>query len=61
MTTRDNEMIHLLIQDDYNCMNMDGGERLYHILTEGHIGYTNLSTIELEDELEVRGIPVPVV
>jgi hypothetical protein len=59
MTIRDNEMIHTLIQHDYNTMNMDGGELMYQILMEGHIGYTNLSTTELEDELVTRGLPVP--
>ena len=58
---RDAEMIDVLIQDDIRFFteDEDGIELLHDILYDGHIGYINLSTTELEDELVARGLPVP--
>ena len=58
---RDVEIIDVLIQDDIRFFteDEDGIELLYVILNEGHVGYNNLSTTELEDELVARGLPVP--
>jgi len=58
---RDVEMIEVLIQNDFEYIqgNEGGAELLYDILLEGHIGYTNLSTTELEDELVARGLVAP--
>jgi hypothetical protein len=58
---RDAQMIDVLIQADvlFITENEGGIDLLYHILEEGHFGYSNLSTTELEDELMERGLPVP--
>jgi hypothetical protein len=58
---RDAEMIDVLIHNDFEFIteNAGGAELLHDILYDGHIGYINLSTTELEDELVARGLPVP--
>jgi hypothetical protein len=58
---RDAQMIDVLIHNDFLFIteNEGGIDLLYHILEEGHPGYSNLSTTELEDELMERGLPVP--